>query len=359
MLFLLLTALLAQDGEVDRILLRHGQKLEKAKNAGERRKADSDARAELDEFLQRAPQHADAPRAAWLKAASWMSSGDSERAVAELRAFLKERSDHDLAHTARLALAETLLLRRDWAGAREACAEVIGKIPKDERAVHARLMTAVAWQSEGDIDRAAALLRSVRSEFPERPESWGALMQLAACLHSAERNAEARRALEEVIGGCPDRNAVETARRHLTAYLKCGTEPAPIAARDLDGKEAGTGAMAGRPGLVYFFESASAASAAEAAFLKRLKAEGATSGLSILGISVDRDRRDVLRFKDEFGADWPLLFDGKGYDGAAALAWDVRRLPTLWLLDRKGRLRYFNLAGEDLRRAATKLLQEN
>jgi TolA-binding protein len=358
MSLLLALALSVQDGEVDRILLRHGQKLEKAATAEERRKADAEARTELDEFLRRHGKHADAPRAAWLRAASWLGSGDLDRAAAEIRAYLKDWPEHELALNARLALAEALLQKEDWAGAREACAAVLEKRPQDERAVHARLMTAVAWQYEGEIDRAAALLRSVRTDFPGRPESWGALMQLAVCLHSGERNAEARKTLEEVIGGCPDRNAVEAARRHLSSYLKVGADPAPLAVRDLDGKPRGAADYAGKVWALYFFDATQATSAAEAAFLKKLKADAATSGLELLGISVDRDRRDALRYRDEVGAAWPLAFDGKGYDGAAALAWDVRRLPTLWLIDRKGKLRHFNLAGPDLRRAATKLLQE-
>lgn len=357
-LLALLTAVLAQDGDVDRILLRHGQRMEQARSADDRRKADADARAELEDFLKRNPKHADAPRAAWLRASSWLASGDLERGVAELRAFLAAHEGHELAASARLALAEALLQKEDWAGARAACALVLEGKPGDDRAIHARLMTAVAWQYEGDVDRAAALLRAVRNDFPARPESWGALMQLAVCFHAAERNADARKVLEEVIGGCPDRAAVEAARRHLAAYLRAGTEAPPLAGADLDGKPRSTADFAGKPLLLYFFDSSQPTSSAEAAFLRRLRSDPATASLPLLGVSLDRERRAAQRLKEEFSIDWPLLFDGKGYDGSAALAWDVRRLPSLWLIDKRGRLRHFNLAGADLRRAATKLLQE-
>ena len=355
-LLLLLAAL--QEGDVDRILLRHGQKLEQARSADDRRKADVDARAELEDFLKRHPKHADAPRAAWLRAASWLATGDLDRGLLETRSFLAAHEGHELAASARLALAEALLQKEDWAGARAACALVLEKKPDEERALHARLMTAVAWQYEGDVERAAALLRAVKTDFPSRPESWGALMQLAVCFHAAERNADARKVLEEVIGGCPDRGAVDAARRHLTAYLKAGTEAPAVAGTDLDVKPRSTADFDGKPRVLYFFDSSQPTSAAEAAYLRRLRSDPATSALPLLGVSLDRDRRGAQRLKEEFSIDWPLLFDGKGYDGPAALAWDVRRLPALWLVDKKGRLRHFNLAGADLRRAATKLLQE-
>ena len=356
LLLALLTSL--QDGDVDRILLRHRQKLEQARSPEERRKADVDARGEFEEFLKQHPKHPDAPRAAYLRASSWLVTGELDRGIAELRAFLAAHDAHEQATGARLLLAEALIEKEDWAGVRAACGIVLERKPDEERALHARLMTAVAWQYEGDVDRAAALLRAVRTDFPSRPESWGALMQLAICFHSAERHAEARAVLEEVIGGCPDRAAVDAARRHLSAYLKAGTEARAVSGADLDGKPRSTSDFAGKPYVLYFFDSAQPTAAGEAGFLRRLRSDPAMSGLPFLGVSLDRERRAAQRLKEEFSIDWPLLFDGKGYDGPAALAWDVRRAPSLWLIDKKGRVRAYNLAGADLRRAATKLLQE-
>jgi hypothetical protein len=77
-----------------------------------------------------------------------------------------------------------------------------------------------------------------------------------------------------------------------------------------------------------------------------------------VGVSVDAQRRDVTLFADQLKPDWTLLYDGRGYDGADAKAYDVRRLPALWVCDRKGARRYYNLAGADLLRAVTGLLKE-
>jgi TolA-binding protein len=347
-----------QDGDLDRILLRHRQKLEKARTPPERRGVDDETRAELEVFLKNHPRHPDAGRAAWLRATSWLASEDLDRGIAELNAFLKERADSPFAGDARMALAEALLRKEDWAGARSACAPLAGGDAKDGRRLHALLLTAVAWQSEGEIDRAATLLREARDGHRERPESWGALLQLAVCLHSAERNAEARRVLEEVIAGCPNPDAVDAARKHLSAYLRLGTEAPAIAGRDLAGTNVASPFGGGRVAVAYFFDSTLTTAVTEQGFLGRLRSEQKGPDLLVVGISVDRDRRDPLRFKDEFGISWPLLFDGKGYDGEAARAYDVRLLPSLWVADRKGRLRFHNLAGADLRRAVAKLLQE-
>jgi len=50
--------------------------------------------------------------------------------------------------------------------------------------------------------------------------------------------------------------------------------------------------------------------------------------------------------------------DLDGVDGRTARAFDVRGLPALTLIDRKGKIRFYNIAGRDFRNAVAKLLQE-
>jgi hypothetical protein len=75
-------------------------------------------------------------------------------------------------------------------------------------------------------------------------------------------------------------------------------------------------------------------------------------------VSLDVDRKDLVLLRETARITWPILHDGKGFDGRLARLYDVRLLPSLRVIDRKGKLRFFNLAGKDLRFAVAKLLEE-
>jgi peroxiredoxin len=110
--------------------------------------------------------------------------------------------------------------------------------------------------------------------------------------------------------------------------------------------------------VVYFFEAAYAPAVGEAGFLRKTRESFKAEDLEIVGISLDLDRKDLILLRDSQKIAWPLLWDGKGYDGKLARLYDVRTLPSLTVLDRKGKIRFYNLAGRDLRFAIAKLLEE-
>jgi len=355
MIFLLLGA---QEGDVDRIMLRFKQRATQAKSEEAFKKLLAVTRAELERFLKDKPKDKEAHRAAWHVAESWLSEGNLERAQESLAAFLKDYPDSEHAPSARYARGELLLQREDDAGARAAFEEFLKLHPKDERALFARLYTAVTLQNERKYEEAAAILTAAREAHKERRESWGALMQLAVLRHVQEKNKEARAVLEEVIRGCPDREAVEVARRHLAEYLKIG-DPAPaFSERDTKGGEFSLEKQRGKVTVLYFFDAGLTTAVTEAAFLKGARQAFKPEELQILGVSVNPDSKELSLFVSEFKIDWPLLSDGKGYDGKLARLYDARIVPSLTVIDRKGRIRFFNVANRDLRNCISKLLEE-
>lgn len=354
-IFLLLGA---QESDVDRIMLRFKQRATQAKSEAAFKKALADARADLERFLREKPKDKDAHRAAWHVAESWLSEGDLDKALEALAAFLKEHPASEHAPSARYARGEVLLQREEDAAARAAFEEFLKLHPKDERALFARMYVAVTFQNERKYDEAAEILKAAREAYPDRRESWGAMMQLAVVHHVQEKNKEARAVLEEVIRGCPDREAVEIARRHLSEYLKIG-DPAPaFAERDLKGGEFSLEKQRGRVVVLHFLDPGLTTAVTEAGFLKRARQAFKPEDLQILGVSVNPDAKDLNLFASEIKVDWPLHFDAKGYDGKLARLYEVRLLPALTVIDRKGRLRFFNVANRDLRNCISKLLEE-
>lgn len=353
----------AQDGELDRILVRFQQQREKVRSEAEYRRLLAAARTELETFLKANPRHKDAPRASFQIAETWLSGQDYDQGLLQLKSYLADYPDGADAGAVRFALGEVLLEKEKDAEARAAFEEFVRKHPADERVVVARLYVAISFQNEGKLDEATELLRAVRQDYKNRKEAWGAMMQLAVALHVQEKNAEAKKTLEELIRDCTEREPVEVARRHLTEYLKTGQDAPIFAGQDIDGRDTSVDKLRGKVLVIYFFDPAAQAAYPEAAFLRRAKEDAARAGkadeFQILGVSIGADRKEMAMYKSQARADWILLHDGKGIDGRIPRLFDVRALPSLTVVDRKGKVRFYNIAGRDFRNAIAKLLQEN
>ena len=77
---------------------------------------------------------------------------------------------------------------------------------------------------------------------------------------------------------------------------------------------------------------------AEVPLLKSLHEKYAARGLVILGISIDSSVRVAERTIKEKGMVWPQLVDGKGFDGDIPQTYRVDGTPTVFVLDRNGRI---------------------
>jgi len=63
-------------------------------------------------------------------------------------------------------------------------------------------------------------------------------------------------------------------------------------------------------------------------------------GFEIVGISLDDKEGALRRFIKEKELRWPQHFDGKGWENKFALAYGIYGIPTMWLVDKRGDLRY-------------------
>ncbi len=60
--------------------------------------------------------------------------------------------------------------------------------------------------------------------------------------------------------------------------------------------------------------------------------------VAVFGVCLDYDREALERFVRQLGVDWPQFFDGRGPANEFALTWGVTRTPTVFVVDRGGRL---------------------
>ena len=73
----------------------------------------------------------------------------------------------------------------------------------------------------------------------------------------------------------------------------------------------------------------------------------------ILGISVDTSVEPVDLVVKDKGMTWPILADGKGFDGPIPTAYHIQGTPELYVLDRAGTNRRAIVLGEGARVGGT------
>lgn len=352
----ILTMLLLQDSEVERILRTFDSDRRKAKTEDEYHKAVDACRASLADYLKRSPDAPDGARARFHLAELTAQRGDLEGALRLYDELVSRHPSDERVPPARLAAAEAALhLERD-AEARKRLEEWIAAYPKDDRVLRAHLFLAMLPMYESRFEDSAKALDLVRKEAGDRPESWMAAMQLVVCHHLAENRDAARRTLEEVIRTARDPSLASAAKRLHEEYSLLGREMPAEKASDATGQEFRLGAHRGKVVVLYFFTPSLSVADEEVRFLRGLHDRLGERGLVILGVSVDPRRKAFEQFRTTRSIPWTTYLDGQ--EGNLARMFSVRGLPSLWALDRQGRARFFNLSGRNLRMALEKLLTE-
>ena len=80
-------------------------------------------------------------------------------------------------------------------------------------------------------------------------------------------------------------------------------------------------------------------------------------GFEIVGISLDRDRGQMLQFTKDNNMPWPQYFDGLVWYNVVSRRFGIEGIPAMWLVDKRGQVRD-SQAGDDLVAEVSKLLAE-
>jgi thiol-disulfide isomerase/thioredoxin len=72
--------------------------------------------------------------------------------------------------------------------------------------------------------------------------------------------------------------------------------------------------------------------------------------LEVFSVSLDSERTDLRMNEviDEFGIDYPVVYDGNGWDTVQSREWGIRSIPATFLIDPQGTIIATNLRGEAL-----------
>jgi thiol-disulfide isomerase/thioredoxin len=145
-----------------------------------------------------------------------------------------------------------------------------------------------------------------------------------------EKQDKARKALEtkvaEVIGDCPLPKPVVG-------------QPYPFAVTCIDGSKVSTKDWQGKVIVIDFWATWCAPCLMEMPELKKLYERYHSQGLEILGVSLDRDRKELEGYVRKEAIAWPQFFVGDNVRRAALMqVTGASSIPRYFVLDRTGRL---------------------
>lgn len=139
--------------------------------------------------------------------------------------------------------------------------------------------------------------------------------------------------------------------------LAVGRHVPALTTRDLRGKPASLTEYKGKVVVLDFWATWCEPYQKELKLRRQMMERLASKGLAVIGVSGDERPETVVNFVKEQNIPWVNWFGGTKNDSVLR-KWNVRWLPTVYIIDRKGMIRYKQIAASELESAVTTLLAE-
>jgi thiol-disulfide isomerase/thioredoxin len=145
------------------------------------------------------------------------------------------------------------------------------------------------------------------------------------------------RKLYEQAAEDEDHEIVEAAQSGL-ATMEMRSKPLELVFTATDGRKVDLAELRGKVVLIDFWATWCPPCVEEVPGVVEANEKFKDRGFEIVGISLDQDKAALEKFIAENKMTWPQFFDGKGWDNELAKRFNIQSVPTMWLLDREGKL---------------------
>ena len=256
----------------------------------------------------------------------------------------------------------------------------LGSLEQDPRVVDAALTRLMALEKESpdESQRAEAMFRrislqwqnlgndpdqrrekavtSAREFSAEFPQDRRAARLLAEAATLCDNHPEEKRPLvEKALSISQDEALTQRLKDDIKRLDQLGNT-VNLSFQSIDAKTIDLSSYRGEVVAVVFWAAESVPSLL---WMKDFSAYASgVSGLQVVGISLDQDRADLDAAIKALQITWPIGFDGKGWKNSVARQLGINALPTLWLIDKQGRLQYLN-ARDNYQFTINELLRHN
>ena len=179
--------------------------------------------------------------------------------------------------------------------------------------------------------------RALLKDFPKREEPYQMLM---VAMENSKPEKAVALAKEIADSDAPD--DLKKQARGVLKQMDALGKPVEIQFTALDGRDVDVSKLKGKVVLIDFWATWCGPCVAEVPNVKATYEKLHNKGFEIVGISFDQKRDALEDFIKKETMAWPQYFDGKGWGNKFGVEFGIHGIPTMWLVDKQGKLRDMN-----------------
>lgn len=201
-------------------------------------------------------------------------------------------------------------------------------------------------------------LEAFVEEFPKAPEAGDALLQLAITEEFNGDLKDARVWYTRLVNDYPNSSA---AQRGQGALRRLSLEGQPVA---ISGTTFGSqrpidlASYRGKVTAVIFWATWCKPCTEDLPQIQQLYTEYQRQGFEIVGVNLDTPGADVEGYLRNYRVVWPQIVEEGGLEGRLAIDYGIISLPTMFLIDKSGRVVSNSASVEDLKTKVPELLRQ-
>lgn len=191
-------------------------------------------------------------------------------------------------------------------------------------------------------------LNGFAERFPRAPETAQAKLQLALSKEFEDQERAALNFYKEVVRDFRGTDEAERAAGAVRRLESVG-KAVDLQGRTIQGKAFRLSQLRGRPVILHYWATWCGPCKQDMKRLRSLQARYQRAGLQLVGVNIDNNREQAVAFLKENSLPWTQLYEDGGLEGSPlSRQFGVQTLPTMMLIDSKGRMVRHNVREAEL-----------
>ena len=208
-----------------------------------------------------------------------------------------------------------------------------------------RYMSAAYGQSmqdpKADIakiqDKWLADLNSFVKSYPKSDDAADAMLQLAVAKEFSGEEKEALSWYGKVVSSFPQHDLAKKAAG-AKRRLECLGKSIQVRGTSLSGRQVDIAAYRGKAVLVHYWATWCEPCKQDLVILRKMQAKYGAKGFTLVGVNLDSDRATAAAYLRQNRIPWEQLYEAGGLDSRFATELGILTLPTMILVDKRGKV---------------------